>query len=153
MSFIDIIAILITFAAIFSYLNERYIGLPRTIGLMALSLVFSLGLMTLGKMGYLSLAEMAGDMLAKLDFYNTLMHGMLGFLLFAGALHVNFNDLLDEKSVIFMLATVGVIVSTVLVGGLAWGLLFLLGMQVPLLSVFSSGRLFRPPIPLRCSAS
>lgn len=84
MSFIDILAILITFAAIFSYLNERYIGLPRTIGLMALSLVFSLGLMALGKMGHFSLAEMAGDMLAKLDFYNTLMHGMLGFLLFCG---------------------------------------------------------------------
>ena len=60
MSFIDIIAILITFAAIFAYLNERYIGLPRTIGLMALSLVFSLGLLALGKMGYFSLAEMAG---------------------------------------------------------------------------------------------
>jgi len=148
MSFIDIIAILITFAAIFAYLNERYIGFPRTIGLMALSLIFSLGLMALGKMGYFSLAEMAGEMLAKLDFYDTLMHGMLGFLLFAGALHVNFDDLLSEKSIIIMLATVGVVASTVLVGGLAWGLLYLLGMEMPLLYCFLFGALISPTDPI-----
>ena len=148
MSFIDIIAILITFAAIFAYLNERYIGFPRTIGLMAMSLVFSLVLMALGKMGYFSLAEMAGEMLAKLDFYNTLMHGMLGFLLFAGALHVNFDDLLNEKSIIIMLATVGVVISTVLVGGLAWGLFYLLGMEIPLLYCFLFGALISPTDPI-----
>jgi CPA1 family monovalent cation:H+ antiporter len=148
MSFIDIIAILITFAAIFAYLNERYIGLPRTIGLMALSLIFSLGLMALGKMGYFSLAEMAGEMLAKLDFYTMLMHGMLGFLLFAGALHVNFDDLLSEKAIIFLLATVGVVLSTVLVGGLAWGLFYLLGMEMPLLYCFLFGALISPTDPI-----
>jgi len=148
MTFIDIIAILITFAAIFAYLNERYIGFPRTIGLMALSLIFSLGLMALGKMGYFSLTEMAGEMLAKLDFYDTLMHGMLGFLLFAGALHVNFDDLLSEKAIIFMLATVGVVASTILVGGLAWGLLYLLGMEMPLLYCFLFGALISPTDPI-----
>ncbi|HER63162.1 MAG TPA: hypothetical protein ENO11_04205, partial [Desulfobacteraceae bacterium] len=148
MSFIDILAILITVAAIFGFLNERYIGLPRTIGLMALSLIFSLAVMALGKMGYFSLAQMAGEILAKLDFYNTLMHGMLGFLLFAGALHVNFDDLLQEKSIIIMLATVGVVVSTVLVGGLAWGLLALLGMEMPLLYCLLFGALISPTDPI-----
>ncbi len=148
MSFIDIIAILITFAAIFAYLNERYIGLPRTIGLMALSLIFSLGLMVLGKMGFFSLAEMASEMLAKLDFYNMLMHGMLGFLLFAGALHVNLDDLLSEKAIIFFLATIGVVVSTVLVGGLAWGLLYLMGMEISLLYCFLFGALISPTDPI-----
>lgn len=148
MSFIDIIAVLITFAAIFAYLNERYIGLPRTIGLMAMSLVFSLGLLALGKMGYFSLAEMAGEMLSTLDFHNMLMHGMLGFLLFAGALHVNFDDLLGEKTIIFMLATVGVVVSTIVVGGLAWGLFALLGMEIPLLYCFLFGALISPTDPI-----
>lgn len=148
MSFIDIIAVLITFAALFAYLNERYIGLPRTIGLMAMSLIFSLGLMALGKLGYFSLTEMAGEMLAKLDFYNTLMHGMLGFLLFAGALHVNFDDLLSEKVTIFLLATVGVVVTTILVGGFSWGLLYLLGMEMPLLYCLLFGALISPTDPI-----
>lgn len=148
MIFFDIIAILVTFAAIFSYLNERYIGLPRTIGLMAMSLIFSLGLMILGKLGYFSLSEYAADMLASLDFYSTLMHGMLGFLLFAGALHVNFDDLLSEKSIIFLLATVGVVVSTIVVGGLTWATLHLLGMDPPLLYCFLFGALISPTDPI-----
>jgi len=148
MSFLDIIAILITIAALFAYLNERYIGMPRTIGLMALSLIFSLGLLGLGSLGYFSLAEMAGEMLGKLDFYTMLMHGMLGFLLFAGALHVNFDDLLSEKSIIFLLATVGVVVSTLLVGGLSWGLLSLLGMEMPLIYCLLFGALISPTDPI-----
>jgi len=148
MIFIDILAILVTFAAVFSYLNERYIGLPRTIGLMAMSLIFSLGLLAIGKLGYFSLADYAAEMLATLDFYNTLMHGMLGFLLFAGALHVNFDDLLREKALIFLLATVGVIVSTILVGGLAWSSLFLLGMEIPLVYCFLFGALISPTDPI-----
>lgn len=148
MIFFDIIATLVTFAAIFSYINERYIGLPRTIGLMAMSLIFSLVLMILGKMGLFSLSEYAVEMLTKLDFYNTLMHGMLGFLLFAGALHVNFDDLLNEKSIIFLLATVGVVVSTIVVGGLIWATLHLLGMQLPLLYCFLFGALISPTDPI-----
>lgn len=148
MDFLDIIAVLITFAALFGFLNERYIRLPRTIGLMALSLIFSLVLLAVGKMGYLSLADTAARMLDKLDFYTTLMHGMLGFLLFAGALHVNFDDLLKEKSVIFLLATVGVVLSTILVGTMAWGLLAILGMEIPLLYCFLFGALISPTDPI-----
>lgn len=148
MTFFDIIAILITFSAIFAYLNERYIGLPRTIGLMAMSLAFSLGLMALGKLGFFSLTEYATEMLGKLDFYTTLMHGMLGFLLFAGALHVNFDDLLHEKFIIFLLATVGVLMSTIVVGGLAWLTLSLLGMELPLIYCFLFGALISPTDPI-----
>jgi len=148
MTFIDIVAILVTFAALFAFVNERYIGLPRTIGLMAMSLVFSFALLALGKLGFFSLAEHAGQMLAKLDFYTTLMHGMLGFLLFAGALHVNFDDLLTEKTTIFLLATAGVLVSTVLVGGLAWVLLSVLGMEMDLIYCFLFGALISPTDPI-----
>jgi CPA1 family monovalent cation:H+ antiporter len=148
MTFFDIIAILITFSAIFAYLNERYIGLPRTIGLMAMSLAFSLGLMALGKMGFFSLAEHAAEMLSKLDFYTTLMHGMLGFLLFAGALHVNFDDLLQQKYIILLLATAGVIATTVAVGGLAWLTLLLLGMELPFIYCFLFGALISPTDPI-----
>jgi CPA1 family monovalent cation:H+ antiporter len=148
MIFFDIIAILITIAAAFSYLNERYIGLPRTIGLMAMSLVFSLVLMILGKMGYFSLSDYAAAMLDRLDFHDTLMHGMLGFLLFAGALHVNFDDLLQEKSIIFLLATAGVVVSTIVVGCLVWATLQIFGMELRLLYCFLFGALISPTDPI-----
>ncbi len=148
MTFFDIVAILVTFAAVFSFINERYIRLPRTIGLMAMSLIFSLLLMILGKMGFFSLAEYAQELLSKLDFHHTLMHGMLGFLLFAGALHVNFEDLLKGKSIIFLLATVGVLFSTLLVGGLAWGMFSFLGIDLPLIYCFLFGALISPTDPI-----
>ncbi|MBU1139099.1 MAG: sodium:proton antiporter [Proteobacteria bacterium] len=148
MTFFDIVAILVTLAAVFSFANERYIGLPRAIGLMAISLIFSLVLMILGKMGYFSLAEYAQELLSKLDFYNTLMHGMLGFLLFAGALHVNFDDLLKEKTIISLLATAGVLFSTFIVGGLAWVMLAVLGMELPPIYCFLFGALISPTDPI-----
>ncbi|MDH4319115.1 MAG: sodium:proton antiporter, partial [Desulfobulbaceae bacterium] len=85
---LDIFATLITLAALFSYLNHRYIGLPSAIGIMALSLIISLVILGLGFFNILSISEPARLLLSRLDFYDTLMHGMLGFLLFAGALHV-----------------------------------------------------------------
>lgn len=148
MNFFDIIAVLITFAAIFAFLNERYIHLPRTIGLMAMSLVFSLFLLFLGTMSFFSLPEHAADMLARIDFYSILMHGLLGSLLFAGALHLNFDDLLTEKAPIFLLATIGVLVSTLVVGGLAWGLFQLLNMEMSLISCFLFGALISPTDPI-----
>ena len=148
MRLFDIIAVLITLAAFFSYVNDRYIGFPRTIGLMALSLLFSLTLLGLGEIGVLSLDEQVRLAVVQLDFYDTLMHGMLGFLLFAGALHVNFNDLIGEKWIIFLLATVGVLVSTLLVGGLAWFTLYVLGMGLPLLYCMLFGALISPTDPI-----
>ena len=148
MNLIDIIAVLITFAALFAYLNERYIKLPRTIGLMVISLVFSLCLLALGKTAFFPLADYAGEMLARLNFHDTLMHVILGFLLFAGALHVNFDDLLSEKATIFLLATAGVLLSTLLVGALGWGAFQLLGMGLPLIYCLLFGALISPTDPI-----
>lgn len=148
MGLFDIIAVLVVLAALFSYINHRYFGLPRTIGLMALSLVVSLSLLVLGSSGVVTFDEQVAGMLARLDFYDTLMHGMLGFLLFAGALHVNFQDLRDMGWTISLLATFGVVVSTVLVGFFTWGILLLLGMEIPLLYCFIFGALISPTDPI-----
>ena len=126
-----------------SYLNYRYIKLPTTIGLMALSLTFSLVLILLGKFGLFHLDDQVRELLGHLNFYDTLMHGMLSFLLFAGALHVNFDDLLDRKWVIALLATVGVLASTLLVGTLCWWCL-----DLPLLYCLLSGALISPTDPI-----
>jgi CPA1 family monovalent cation:H+ antiporter len=148
MDLFDIITVLVVLAAIFSYINHRFFGLPRTIGLMALSLLVSLSLLGLGSLGMVTLDEQVAGILSRLDFYDTLMHGMLGFLLFAGALHVNFQDLREMGWVILLLATFGVIASTVLVGFFTWGILMLLGMALPLLYCFLFGALISPTDPI-----
>ncbi len=148
MSFYDLSAVLITLAAFFSYLNYRYIGLPTTIGLMAMSLTASMALIFLAQFGLISFEGQVKELLGHLNFYDTLMHGMLSFLLFAGAQHVNFHDLLARKWIISLLATMGVLVSTLLVGGMAWWTLQLLGLELPLLYCFLFGALISPTDPI-----
>ncbi len=147
MGLFEIIAILISLAALFSYLNERLIRLPATIALMLIALLMSLGLIGLDLMG-LGVAEHAETMLAQVDFNKALMHGMLSFLLFAGALHVNLNDLASQKWVISLLATVGVVISTFVVGLLSWWLLGRLGIDLPLIYCLLFGALISPTDPI-----
>jgi CPA1 family monovalent cation:H+ antiporter len=99
MKLFNILAILITLSAGFSYINHRFIRLPTTIGLMAIALLASLGLIALGPLGF-GLKEDARLFLNSIDFDETLLHGMLSFLLFAGALHVNLADLARQKYII-----------------------------------------------------
>ncbi len=148
MGFYDITAVLVTLAAAFSYINHRYVRFPGTIGLMALSLIFSLTLLLLGRAGIIPLDARVTRLLSGLDFSDTLMHGMLGFLLFAGALHVNFDDLLSRKWIISLLATAGVLVSTLLVGGFTWLCFRLLHLDLPLLHCLLFGALISPTDPI-----
>lgn len=147
MNFIDVITILITLAALFSYLNHRYIHLPTTIGLMLCGLVMSLCLIALGPFdtGVKGAAE---DIIRSIDFNDLLLHGMLSFLLFAGALHININDLLQQKWVISSLATFGIILSTFLVGGFAWTVLSLMSFQVSFIYCLLFGALISPTDPI-----
>ena len=147
MSLFEIAAILITLAALFSYLNERYIRLPTTIGLMLFALLMSLALIALGKLG-LGVEDQARSLLANIDFSTTLLHGMLGFLLFAGALHVNLEDLMQQKWFIISLATAGVLISTFIVGGLTWVTLQVLGLGLPFIYCLLFGALISPTDPI-----
>lgn len=147
MSLINIIALLITLAAIFSYLNHRFIKLPTTIGLMLITLLMSLGLILSGALG-LGLEAEAEQIVSQIDFSQTLMHGMLSFLLFAGALHVNLDDLLQHKWVIGVCATVGVLGSTFLVGTAMFYLLGWLGLALPFIACLAFGALISPTDPI-----
>ncbi len=147
MSQFELIAILITLAALFSYLNERYLRLPSAIGLMLFALVMSLALIALGKFGF-GMEEQARSLLGSIDFSKTLLHGMLSFLLFAGALHVNLEDLMQQKWFIISLATAGVVISTSIVGGLAWMVLQLLGLGIPFIYCLLFGALISPTDPI-----
>ncbi len=148
MGFYDLTAVLVTLAAFFSYVNYRSIRLPTTIGLMAMSLAMSLGLLLLGGTGLLPIEDQVAHLLGRMNFHDTLMHGMLSFLLFAGAQHVNFSDLLSRKWIISLLATGGVVVSTVLVGGLTWLTLHFFGLDLPLIYCLLFGALISPTDPI-----
>jgi CPA1 family monovalent cation:H+ antiporter len=147
MSFFEIIALLLCLAAVFSYINYKYIKLPTTIGIMLLSLLFSLALLLFGEFGF-SLDEQATELVKSIDFNEALLHGMLSFLLFAGALHVNINDLREQKWVIGILATVGVISSTFIIGTAMYYILQWLNIPVAYMYCLVFGSLISPTDPI-----
>ncbi|MDH4252690.1 MAG: sodium:proton antiporter [Nitrospira sp.] len=147
MTLIHTLTILICLAALFSYVNHRLLKLPMTIGLMAVALVFSLILLVLGKLGFGVEAE-AQRFIGAIDFNEALMHGMLGFLLFAGALHVKLDELLDLKWVIGTLAVIGTILSSLLIGGLSYVVFALVGLPLPFLYCLLFGALISPTDPI-----
>ncbi len=147
MPLIHTLTVLICLAALFSYINHRLLKLPITIGLMAVALVFSLVLLVLGKLGFGVEAE-AQRFIGAVDFNEALMHGMLGFLLFAGALHVKLDDLLDLKWVIGTLAVVGTILSSLITGLLGYWLFDLVGLPLPFLYCLLFGALISPTDPI-----
>ncbi|MEE8349668.1 MAG: sodium:proton antiporter [Acidobacteriota bacterium] len=147
MSLFDILAVLITLSALFSYLNHRYIGLPTTIGLMLIALLLSLSLIVAGQWNS-GLEQQARSMLSSIDFNQTVLHGMLSFLLFAGALHVNLSDLAQQKWIIGCLATFGVLTSTLLVGTSTWVILGFLDLQIPWTYCLLFGALISPTDPI-----
>ena len=147
MPLIHTLTILICLAALFSYVNHRLLKLPMTIGLMAVALVFSLALLGLGKLGFGIEAELQRFM-SGIDFNEALMHGMLGFLLFAGALHVKLDELWDLKWVIGTLAVVGTILSSAIIGGFGYLLFDLVGLPLPFLYCLLFGALISPTDPI-----
>ncbi|MGD8390976.1 MAG: cation:proton antiporter, partial [Desulfobacterales bacterium] len=147
MKLFNILAILITLSAGFSYINHRFIRLPTTIALMAISLLVSLGLIALGSLGF-GLEEDARILLNSIDFDETLLHGMLSFLLFAAALHVNLVDLSQQKYIISTLATLGVVGSTFIIGLASWWVLGWLGIDLPFIYCLLFGALISPTDPI-----
>lgn len=147
MSLFEIFALVLSLAALFAYINERLFRLPNTIGIMLIGLLMSVVLVIAGQF-WPGLDDSARSLLKQIDFDQTVLQGMLSFLLFAGALHVNLNDLIDQKWVVGLLATLGVMISTVLVGLMTWGLSQLLGLNLSLLHSMVFGALISPTDPI-----
>jgi monovalent cation:H+ antiporter, CPA1 family len=151
MSEFDVVAVLTTMAALFAWINHRWFRLPTTIGLLAISLLLSVALVALGRAG-LAPVDAFLQFVGAIDFDEALIHGMLGALLFAGALHVDLDELLRQKGVIALLATVGVVISTCVVGLLAHVLFGAFGFDVPLLVCFLFGAIVSPTDPIAVGA-
>lgn len=149
MTAFDIASVLIGLAALMGYLNHRLLRLPPTIGVLALTLAGALLLFFfewLAPSWHVSgrLAAFSG----RIDFNVLLMRGMLGLLLFAGALHVGFQELLANRLMIAALATIGVALSTALVGASSWAVFHLLGLGIPLAVCLTFGAIVSPTDPI-----
>jgi len=141
------VAVLITLAALFSYVNHRTLRLPTAIGLMLLGLALSLLLIVTGAF-VPSVSRFAEEFLASIDFSAALLQGMLGVLLFAGALHVELDDLLTHKLTIGLTATVGVIGSALIIGTLTYLVASLLGVDLAFGYCLLFGTIISPTDPI-----
>ena len=138
-------ALLLSLTAFFAYLNARFLKLSPAVGSLLVSLVLSLGLIVFGSTGFVGNAE---SFLTQLDFNDLVLQGLLSFLLFAGALNVDLGRLSRLKWPILTLATVGVVLSTLLVGTVMFFLLELLGFSVSYPYALLFGALISPTDPI-----
>jgi CPA1 family monovalent cation:H+ antiporter len=145
---LNIVAILLVLTAVFSYINQRYLKWPMTIGVMTIALVLSLAIIGLDKLGFQTPRGHEHALLNSIDFTEVLMQGMLSFLLFAGALHVDINQLRRVAWQVGVLALIGTAISTLIIGYGSWQLLGALGIAVPLVYCLLFGALISPTDPI-----
>jgi CPA1 family monovalent cation:H+ antiporter len=141
------IAILMTITAGFVYVNHRYVRLPMSIGLMLMSLIISVFILILEIFG-VPVSLQADQMVTGIDFSKVLLEGMLGLLLFAGALHVNLDDLIEHKLEISIFSTLGVMTSTILIGSVLFSINYLIGWQLQPIHCLLFGALISPTDPI-----
>jgi CPA1 family monovalent cation:H+ antiporter len=140
MGFLQLISIIFVIAALGGYINNRFIKLPSSIGILLFSTILSLGLLLLQKTGIVSLNEIP-QMVSQINFEDFLLHGILSVLLFAGALHVNISDLKNYKYAIFSFSTFGVIFATFITGYIVYLSANLLGININFLQSLLFGSL------------
>ena len=147
MGIYELVAGIVTLAAVFSFINYRFFRLPTTIGVMIIAQVVSLGLLLVGYFQP-AVLEFAKELMGRFDFDETLLQGMLGALLFAGALHVDWNDLKDQLGIVGVLASIGVIISMIIIAGLLKLGTMACGIELPWIVCFVFGALISPTDPI-----
>jgi len=148
-SVFDLIAILLVLTAAFGWLNHVLFKLPHTIGLLLMGLVASLVLIGVEVLvPHVTFYESVEQLLRRIDFQSTVLNGMLAFLLFAGALHVDLSLLRSRAWSVGLMATLGVLISTGVVGIGLWWLSGLLGVGIPFAWALVFGALISPTDPV-----
>ncbi len=149
MTVFEISAFLIGLSALFGYLNHQYLRVPHTIGLVLMALAASVTVIVIDLVAPdAHVARLITDVLDQIDFHEALMHGMLSFLLFAGALHVNFSVFRTRLRAIGVLATLGTMISTFAVGTGIWLLFDLFDANLPFIWALVFGALISPTDPV-----
>lgn len=147
MTFFELLALLITLTALFSYLNLRFIKLPAVIGVMLISLLVSLALIAAGHVRP-GISNEAAQLLKQIKFDEALLQGMLSYMLFAGALQVNLKELYSQKGFVLALAFGGVVLSMFFFGTLIYLALEQLGIGLQYAWCLLFGALISPTDPL-----
>ena len=147
MDYFTIATILTVLSALFGYINIRFLKLPTTIGLMLITIIFTLIIVAIGQFDDTLLLR-EKELISQIDFKTVLLDIMLSFLLFAGALHTNFAQLKVQRWPVFVFATAGVLVSTFLVGIIMYYVLQVVGMQVDFIYCLLFGALISPTDPI-----
>ncbi len=149
LSLFEIAALLLALSGFFGWFNHTVLRLPHTIGLLVMALIASIALLVLEwRFPVLGITDTLQSAIGQIDFYSTVMEGMLAFLLFAGALHVDFSFLRSQAWAIGLMASLGVVMSTFIVG---FGLYYLsdaLGLALPLIWALVFGALISPTDPV-----
>lgn len=147
MDYFSVAAILTVLSAVFGYINVRFLKLPITIGLMIITMVFTLVVVGIGQFDDTLLVR-EKELISQIDFTTVLLDIMLSFLLFAGALHTNFAQLKVQRWPVFVFATAGVLLSTFLVGTMMFYVLQLIGLEVAFIYCLLFGALISPTDPI-----
>ncbi|MCF8448017.1 MAG: cation:proton antiporter, partial [Bacteroidia bacterium] len=143
----SLLVILICMSAAFAYINHRFIKMPFVIGLFFLSSLLSL-LVIISKIWGVQYYSRISILVEKTDISGLILDMMLGFLLFAGSLHTDWGNIKKELKTISALAISGVIFSTLLIGGMFYGISILLNIQMDLIYCFIFGALISPTDPI-----
>ncbi|MBN7817970.1 cation:proton antiporter [Algoriphagus pacificus] len=147
MNIFTIITILIVLSAAFAFINTKFLKLPFTIGLMIIAIAFTVGITILGKINPFFIEE-AELLIQSIDFETALLDVMLSFLLFAGALHTKLDTLKTLKAPIATFATIGVVLSTFLVGSMMYGVFMAFGHEINYIYCLLFGALISPTDPI-----
>ena len=147
MTVFQTIALLLTIAAFGAYFNLRVLRLPASIGLMVFALMLSAGAIGLNYVGAINLGSVTG-FIVNIDFSAILLHGILSFLLFAGALHINISELRKYQTIIATLATLGTVIASFITGSLVWWASGFIGLHFSYIYALVFGALIAPTDPV-----
>jgi len=145
----DLAAIVVVLAAVLGYLNHLFLRLPQTIGLVVIAMAISLVVLGIDYLApELGLGTAVRRFVDSIEFSETLMQGLLSFLLFAGALHVDLSALVRKSGAILAIAFLGTLLSTFLIGGAVWLAGEALGLGLALIYCLVFGALIAPTDPV-----
>jgi CPA1 family monovalent cation:H+ antiporter len=147
MNLFHLFSILIVLSAGFAYINFRVLKLPNAIGLMLVSLIFSFFILIMGYY-FPAFKDNIALKMNSINFSELLLESMLSFMLFAGAIHIKFKDLNNEKLSILLFSTISVLISTFIIGFASYYLLNYMGIPVQLIHAMLFGALISPTDPI-----
>lgn len=149
MSIMEVSAVLLVLSAVIGWLNSAFLKLPHSVAMLGSGMLGSMLILAVDEIvpGF-EFARYAHSLLTSVDFFETVMSGMLAFLLFAGALHVDLDRIKEMKWPIAAMASFGVVISTFVIGAVMWSVCAALELSVPFVWCLVFGALISPTDPV-----